>query len=255
MSFFRFLVGLLIAAGVSFGLYKLTLEKGLGGDTSLGKQSGELSGETVAVRAPVEEPNNASAADGSAGKASEGEAQTFAERTQAAVKTTPDADADGTDAGGTDSATDGGSDMTPSQATDTADASDTMAQAATAAAAAATGAAAAGGSAATMVVGSTDVLGAITDGRNYAAARQAMVEAGWQPRSLDAASRTADIKDSEEALLALGYDELEGCNDAERPICRFEFIDGGDRIAAVITAGADSDPSVIDAFLMDVSAN
>lgn len=251
MSFFRFLVGLLIAAGVSFGLYKLTLEKGLGGDTSLGKQSGELSGETVAVRAPVEEPDNASAADGSAGKASEGEAQTFAERTQAAVKTTPDAD--GTDAGGTDSATDGGSDMTPSPATDTADASDTMAQAATAAAA--TGAAAAGGSAAATVVGSTDVLGAITDGRNYAAARQAMVEAGWQPRSLDAASRTADIKDSEEALLALGYDELEGCNDAERPICRFEFIDGGDRIAAVITAGADSDPSVIDAFLMDVSAN
>ncbi len=241
MSFFRFLVGLLIAAGVGFGLYKLTLDQGLGGDTTL-RTTPQLSGETTAVRAPIEEPEQPASS----------EAQSFTERTEAAVNAAdaqetqetpeltitrsepaPEAPSESAPETATEAAAETASETAPAAVeTETETETETSAAAATA--------------------GSTEVLGTVTSGMNYAEARQAMVDAGWQPRSIDAADRTGIIKDSEQALLTSGYEELEGCSDAARPICRFEFIDGGDRIAAVITAGADSDPSVIDAFLMNV---
>ncbi len=237
MSFFRFLVGLLIAAGVGFGLYKLTLEQGLGGDTTL-RTTPQLSGETTAVRAPIEEPEQPASS----------EAQSFTERTEAAVNAAGAQETQETPEltiTRSEPAPEAPSESTPETATEAA--AETASETAPAAVETETETSASAASA-----GSTEVLGTVTSGMNYAEARQAMVDAGWQPRSIDAADRTGIIKDSEQALLTSGYEELEGCSDAARPICRFEFIDGGDRIAAVITAGADSDPSVIDAFLMNV---
>ena len=98
----------------------------------------------------------------------------------------------------------------------------------------------------------TAALGIVNSGMNYVEARQTLIEAGWSPRL--PATRTGGPNDAENAMIEAGYGELEGCNDADRPICRFEFVDGEKRIAAVLTAGAGTAPSVIDAFLMDIRA-
>lgn len=100
--------------------------------------------------------------------------------------------------------------------------------------------------------GSVNALKVVSGGMAYSEARKTMIEAGWTPRVIDSASRIGKLYASEEGLLEAGYDELEGCSGGERAICRFEFIDGNSQIAAVITAGSDGDPLVIDAFLMDI---
>ena len=95
----------------------------------------------------------------------------------------------------------------------------------------------------------TDVLSAVSNGMTYAEARATLIDAGWIPRIPTAAIAEPDANES--ALIEAGYIELEGCKGDERPFCRFEFIDDDNRIAAILTAGAGTDPSVIDAFLMN----
>lgn len=99
---------------------------------------------------------------------------------------------------------------------------------------------------------STDVLGVVSGGMAYAKARDTMIAAGWTPRIPD--DRSDALDETETALIEAGFAELEGCNEAERPLCRFEFVDGEKRIAAVLTMGTSADPDVIDAFLMDIRA-
>ena len=98
----------------------------------------------------------------------------------------------------------------------------------------------------------TAALGIVNSGMNYVEARETLIEAGWSPRL--PATRSGGPNEAENAMIEAGYGELEGCNDADRPICRFEFVDGENRIAAVLTAGATTDPTVIDAFLMNIRA-
>jgi len=60
------------------------------------------------------------------------------------------------------------------------------------------------------------------------------------------------LNSDEQALVEAGYPELEGCETYSRTVCRFEFLDGAGKIAVVLTSGKE-DPSVIDAFVMDVN--
>lgn len=113
--------------------------------------------------------------------------------------------------------------------------------------------AAASGTAASDTGGtSTAALDIVKGGMNYIEARETLIGAGWSPRL--PATRSAGPNAAENTMIEAGYGELEGCNDSERPICRFEFVDGEKRIAAVLTAGGGTDPSVIDAFLMTIRA-
>ena len=99
---------------------------------------------------------------------------------------------------------------------------------------------------------STDALTVVSGGMSYAEARETMIASGWQPRI---PALRAEVPDStESALIEAGYAELEGCDESERPLCRFEFVDGQKRIAAVITRGTGTDPSVADAYLMNIRA-
>jgi len=100
--------------------------------------------------------------------------------------------------------------------------------------------------------GSVDALKIVTGGMKYREALATLIDSGWQPRTLT--TREGEPNAAEATLLEAGYAELEGCKGDERPICRFEFVDGEKRIAAVITAGTGTDPGVIDAFLMDIRA-
>lgn len=98
---------------------------------------------------------------------------------------------------------------------------------------------------------SVDALKIVTGGMKYREALATLTNAGWQQRVVT--DREGEPNAAETALLEAGYAELEGCQGNDRPICRFEFIDGQKRIAAVITAGTGTDPNVIDAFLMDIA--
>ena len=100
--------------------------------------------------------------------------------------------------------------------------------------------------------GSVDALKIVTGGMKYREALATLTDSGWQPRTVT--EREGEPNAAEAALLEAGYGELEGCKGEERPICRFEFVDGEKQIAAVITAGTGTDPRVIDAFLMDIRA-
>ena len=99
---------------------------------------------------------------------------------------------------------------------------------------------------------SIKALDVITGGMSYVEARATMIESGWTPRIPD--TRAEEPNATEAALIEAGYGEIEGCREGERPLCRFEFVDGERRIAAVLTAGTGTDPSVIDAFLMNIRA-
>jgi hypothetical protein len=88
-------------------------------------------------------------------------------------------------------------------------------------------------------------------GAAYADGRAALIEAGWQPRTLSEGDRADPLDAGEAALVEAGYGELEGCESYARTVCRFEFVDGEGKIAAVLTAGAD-EPKILDAFMMDV---
>ncbi len=100
--------------------------------------------------------------------------------------------------------------------------------------------------------GSTEALDVVAGGMAYDEARATLIEAGWTPR---VPALRAEVPDeAEAALIEAGYTELKGCEAGERPICRFEFVDGERRIAAVLTRGTGTDPSVVDAFLMDIRA-
>ncbi len=88
-------------------------------------------------------------------------------------------------------------------------------------------------------------------GSAYADARAVMVEAGWSPRELTEGTRANPLDADEAALVEAGFAELEGCETYARTVCRFEYLDGKGKIAAVLTAGKDT-PTVIDAFVMDV---
>ena len=79
-----------------------------------------------------------------------------------------------------------------------------------------------------------------------------LVEAGWSPRELTEEERLDALDEKEKTLIDAGYVELEGCESYARMVCRFEFLDGKGKIAAVLTSGEDT-PEVIDAFVMDVS--
>jgi|GEM_PF-5869890 len=221
MSFFRFLLALLIAAGIAFGLY-LAVDK-----TRLDRV-------VEAVRTEVIDPVRARLAPDAAETGDE------AETVQEA----------GTEA-------EAGSDMTIAPITpmpDTMEAvlpDDAQAPAAleTQAALLPTTRIEASESVATD---STDALTVVSGGMSYAEARETMIASGWQPRI---PALRAEVPDStESALIEAGYAELEGCDESERPLCRFEFVDGQKRIAAVITRGTGTDPSVADAYLMNIRA-
>lgn len=99
---------------------------------------------------------------------------------------------------------------------------------------------------------SIKALDVISGGMTYVEARATLIEAGWVPRIAE--TRATEPNPTETALIEAGYGEIEGCREGERPLCRFEFMDGEKRIAAVLTAGTGTDPSVIDAFLMNIRA-
>ena len=99
---------------------------------------------------------------------------------------------------------------------------------------------------------SVDALQVVNGGMSYGEARETLIGAGWTPRVPE--WRTDPVDGAETALIEAGYAELESCNADERPLCRFEFVDGEKRIAAVVTRGTGTDPSVIDAFLMNIKA-
>ena len=102
---------------------------------------------------------------------------------------------------------------------------------------------------------SVDALDIVMGGMTYREALATLIDAGWTPRAdTGRATREGEPNAAEAVLLEAGYAELEGCKGDERPICRFEFVDGDRRIAAILTAGAGTDPNVIDAFLMDIRA-
>jgi len=103
------------------------------------------------------------------------------------------------------------------------------------------------------VVSSWEIAGfdGLSTGTSYADAREMLVEAGWSPRELTDETRLDALDDNEKGLVDSGFAELEGCETYARTVCRFEFLDGEGKIAAVLTAGKET-PSVIDAFVMDV---
>ena len=90
----------------------------------------------------------------------------------------------------------------------------------------------------------------LTAGTEYAEARPVLVEAGWMPRELDDTTRLDALDENEQKIVDAGYTELEGCETYARTICRFEYVDGEGKIAAILTAG--DKMSVIDAFVMKV---
>jgi len=108
------------------------------------------------------------------------------------------------------------------------------------------------GTSMSAAISSREIAGfdGLSAGSSYADARPLMVEAGWSPRELDETTRLDALDENEQKLVDAGYAELEGCETYARTICRFEYVDGEGKIAAILTAGDDA--TVIDAFLMDV---
>ncbi len=259
MSFFRVLLALLISAGIAYGLYRVVDGQGVeraveavrteiqepkeaASDTETAAMTETLSGTDEGGEAAVEAQateetgtENADAADDT------GTAMVTAESDAA-----PDADAD--------ASSDGDWAARVESATDDAPETDAPSPAMSATADQAEGGATAtlpAVSLADTTSASVDALKIVTGGMRYSEALTTLTQAGWQPRTLT--NREGEPSATEAVLLEAGYGELESCKGDERPICRFEFIDGAKRIAAVITAGTGTDPGVIDAFLMDIA--
>ncbi len=251
MSFFRVLLALLISGGIAYGLYTVSQMDMAGGasQTEVVAERAEIAdtSDTVPATDATQEEDSSSepAAQAASGDAS------FTERTAEAVESTDAPAADGdeattstlaalprppeapqaSDAGATETGTTTGSDQT-----ETAMAASTTLPATDISAATSESIAA---------------LDIVTGGMTYGEARETLIGAGWTPRALE--ERDEALNATETVLINAGYTEVEGCSNAERAICRFEFVDGQKRIAAVLTAGSNADPSVIDAFLMDIA--
>lgn len=98
--------------------------------------------------------------------------------------------------------------------------------------------------------GSAAALEQLSYGMTFADARDFLLSNGWQPRSLRRSARPDEVAGIEAQLIDAGFDELVNCDEAERALCRFEFVDGNDKIAAVLTRGRDAQPIVVDSFRM-----
>lgn len=288
MSFFRVLFALLISAGIALGLYAAVDGRGLesaveavrteiAARTGTGDGTRESEEPIVMERAGTEDAAQgdpvAAVADASGatetasidGAGASVEAGTGTERTSFAARVEQEA-ADAVDAvedasrDGAETAAEPGANDLPRIAAMPAPPETVLPDDAQAPAALeaqeplpAARLAAASGTAASDTGGtSTAALDIVKGGMNYIEARETLIGAGWSPRL--PATRPAGPSAAENAMIEAGYGELEGCNDSERPICRFEFVDGEKRIAAVLTAGGGTDPSVIDAFLMTIRA-
>ena len=274
MKFIRFILALLIAGGIGYGLYTMTEGQRAADGTAMEDTS---SGAQMAERGTIDDPEGpdseateeAEAPEPAEGETPEAEAQEANEAENAAPEDTTLADratesieslaadtqseASASDNADATQSTEPSSEDTIT-AQETADAEEAPTTASASTDAAAPQASTASLPSAEIQTGSVDALKVITGGMSYAEARQTMIDASWRPRALDRDARSGDLYDAEKMLLDAGYDELESCSGSDRAICRFEFIDGKQQIAAVITAGSDGNPSVIDAFLMDISA-
>ena len=242
MSFIRALIALLIAAGIGYGLY-----------TAVEQQRAKDS--ATAERASLADP----ATDGGTMEAMVSEPETV-ETGDAAVteETDTDTDTDTDTATGSDSdATSEGADTAPPAELPAATAQDQTAEAGqndgqNEPVGASDSDSLPAASIAETTSDSVDALRIVSGGMSYSEARVTLIEAGWTPRAVEIANRRNADSLAVEGLLALDYVELEGCSEGDRTVCRFEFVDGADRIAAVLTAGDGENPRVIDAFLMDI---
>ncbi len=289
MSFFRVLLALLISGGIAYGLYRVVdgqgveraveavrteIEepKGAGSDTETAAvteptsltetpsdtdegESAETPGETeetetAAASTEAEQPAESIEMAAAAPEAEtpdptdEGESAEPSEDTQTAAVASEGDSASGSGwAAKVENATGAEPELDKPMEADTTDEGES-AETETAALPAAR--------IASATSGSVDALKIITGGMKYQEALATLTDAGWQPRIVP--DREGEPSAAEAALIAAGYAEVEGCKGDERPICRFEFVDGDKRIAAVITAGTGTDPGVIDAFLMDIRA-
>ncbi len=277
MSFFRVLLALLISGGIAYGLYHVVEQ-----------QKAELSSRTeiVAERAEITEDVEDGAAnttetpsesetsstsetetqrEAETEDAGAGQATSFAERTAQAVTNAESESEEASSAQPTNTTSSltvlpsppaAPNTVADAEPASTGDTTSSLTILPSPPVAPNTGDDEAGATAPTITItsdasDSIDALQIVSSGMAYSEARETLIDAGWTPRAL--AKREGTPNATETALIDAGYTELKGCTDAERAICRFEFMDGQKRIAAVLTAGSDENPSVIDTFLMNIA--
>jgi len=100
---------------------------------------------------------------------------------------------------------------------------------------------------------STAAFANIPSGTPFSEAREILLSNGWRPREISAFERPELIRYMESAHIEAGHSEVVNCNDAVRALCRFEYVDGSERITTLLSVGKTVEEAlIVDVFEMQI---
>lgn len=73
-------------------------------------------------------------------------------------------------------------------------------------------------------------------------AKSNLLEAGWQA----VGSKPSNGSETEAAYRRLGYDEITGCTDSLRPVCRFDYERQGKSVSLLAAGGTAGEARIVD---------